>query len=112
MAILMTRVLHILDHSLPLQSGYTFRTRAILKAQEALGHSVRCVTGRRQEGQGPELVPADAPEVHDGLLFHRTPGQPSGSQVSASAQLPSAGFAATARVWPSRARTLTAPRWR
>jgi hypothetical protein len=29
----MTRVLHVLDHSLPLHSGYTFRTRAILKAQ-------------------------------------------------------------------------------
>ena len=23
--------------------------------------------------------PADAPEMHDGLLFHRTPGQPSGT---------------------------------
>jgi hypothetical protein len=27
------RVLHILDHSIPLQSGYTFRTRAILREQ-------------------------------------------------------------------------------
>ena len=27
------RILHILDHGLPLQSGYTFRTRAILKSQ-------------------------------------------------------------------------------
>jgi glycogen synthase len=102
MAILMTRVLHILDHSLPLQSGYTFRTRAILKAQEAHGHSVRCVTGRRQEGQGPELVPADAPEVHDGLLFHRTPGQPSGTpglgewqEISALARR----IEAVARIW-------------
>jgi hypothetical protein len=33
----MTRILHLLDHSLPLHSGYTFRTRAILKAQEGLG---------------------------------------------------------------------------
>ena len=31
------RILHILDHGLPLQSGYTFRTRAILKAQEGRG---------------------------------------------------------------------------
>ena len=29
----MTRVLHILDHSLPLHSGYTFRTRAILNEE-------------------------------------------------------------------------------
>ena len=33
----MTRVLHVLDHSLPLHSGYTFRTRAILKAQQGHG---------------------------------------------------------------------------
>ena len=37
----MTRVLHILDHSLPLHSGYTFRTRAIIRAQQALGMEVR-----------------------------------------------------------------------
>ena len=37
----MTRVLHVLDHSLPLHSGYTFRTRAILKAQQAAGLEVR-----------------------------------------------------------------------
>ena len=36
----MTRILHVLDHSLPLHSGYTFRTRAILKAQEALATAV------------------------------------------------------------------------
>jgi len=31
------RILHILDHSIPLHSGYTFRTRAILEQQHALG---------------------------------------------------------------------------
>ncbi len=70
----MTRVLHVLDHSLPLQSGYTFRTRAILKAQQAAGHDVMCVTGQRQEGPPP----VTNPERVDGLVFHRTPGQPSG----------------------------------
>ena len=45
----MTRVLHVLDHSLPLHSGYTFRTRAILKAQEAAGLDVRAITGQRHE---------------------------------------------------------------
>jgi hypothetical protein len=29
------RTLHILDHSLPLHSGYTFRTVAILREQRA-----------------------------------------------------------------------------
>ena len=28
----MTRILHVLDHSLPAHSGYTFRTRALMKA--------------------------------------------------------------------------------
>ena len=31
------RVLHVLDHSLPLHSGYAFRTRAIMRAQLADG---------------------------------------------------------------------------
>ncbi len=60
------RILHILDHGLPLQSGYTFRTRAILKAQEALGWSVAAVTGPRH-GDTPAAV-----ESIDGLTFHRT----------------------------------------
>ena len=49
----MTRILHVLDHSLPLRSGYTFRTRAILKAQETLGLEVRAVTGQRQQLEAP-----------------------------------------------------------
>ena len=70
----MTRVLHILDHSLPLQSGYTFRTRAILKAQQAMGFEVRGITGQRHLAP-----PADAePEQSDGLIFHRTPGTATG----------------------------------
>jgi glycogen(starch) synthase len=62
----MTRVLHVLDHSLPLQSGYTFRTRAILKSQQAAGIDVRAITGLCHEHDGPAV------EVYDGLMFHRT----------------------------------------
>ncbi|MBK9012445.1 TIGR04063 family PEP-CTERM/XrtA system glycosyltransferase [Novosphingobium sp.] len=68
----MTRVLHVLDHSLPLHSGYTFRTRAILTAQAAAGYEVRGITGLRHLGEGPD------PETVDGLTFHRTPGAASG----------------------------------
>jgi PEP-CTERM/exosortase A-associated glycosyltransferase len=71
----MTRVLHVLDHSLPLHSGYTFRTRAILKAQETHGLEVRGVTGQRHN---LEAVLAGSPEAADGLIFYRTPGTPSG----------------------------------
>ena len=68
----MTRVLHVLDHSLPLQSGYTFRTRAILKAQQAAGIAVRGITGLRHFAEGPDV------EQADGIEFHRTRGQASG----------------------------------
>jgi PEP-CTERM/exosortase A-associated glycosyltransferase len=60
------RVLHILDHGLPLHSGYSFRTRAILTAQMARGWSVAAVTGARQ---GTSDV---AGETIDGIDFHRT----------------------------------------
>ncbi len=60
------RILHVLDHSLPLHSGYTFRTRAILKAQMARGWQVAGVTG-------PRYHTGDAPfETLDGIDFHRT----------------------------------------
>ena len=68
----MTRVLHVLDHSLPLHSGYTFRTRAILKAQQGAGLEVRGITGLRHAAAGPAI------ETIDGLTFHRTPGTAEG----------------------------------
>ena len=68
----MTRVLHILDHSLPLHSGYTFRTRAILKAQQAAGLQVCGITGLRHSASS-----ADCEEI-DGITFHRTSGQANG----------------------------------
>ena len=71
----MTRVLHILDHSLPLHSGYTFRTRAILKSLQGAGVEVRGITGQRHFAKGPPV------EQVEGLTFHRTPGQPSGPPV-------------------------------
>ncbi|GAA4818223.1 hypothetical protein GCM10023232_13520 [Sphingosinicella ginsenosidimutans] len=64
------RILHILDHGLPMHSGYTFRTRAIVKAQQSLGCDVRCLTGPRHSAPGPAV------EVVDGIVFHRTPAPP------------------------------------
>ncbi|MDE2412903.1 MAG: glycosyltransferase, exosortase A system-associated [Sphingomonadales bacterium] len=68
----MTRVLHVLDHSLPLHSGYTFRTRAILTAQQAMGLELRGITGLRHLAEGPDR------EEADGLVFHRTRGEAGG----------------------------------
>ena len=66
----MTRILHILDHSLPLHSGYCFRTRAIMKAQIASGLTVAGVTGVRQNQHG--YVAEQPLEEFDGLQFFRT----------------------------------------
>ena len=60
------KILHILDHSLPIHSGYTFRTRAILKSQMAMGWEVRGVTGPRYNAPQPD------PAEEEGLRFHRT----------------------------------------
>ncbi|MEL7198023.1 MAG: TIGR04063 family PEP-CTERM/XrtA system glycosyltransferase [Pseudomonadota bacterium] len=96
------RVLHVLDHSLPIHSGYTFRTRAILKAQEALGIEVRGVTGQRHELDADEPSAPRAVHTHDGLTFHRTSGVPNGpagiSEIREIKQL-SDSIKAVARDW-------------
>jgi PEP-CTERM/exosortase A-associated glycosyltransferase len=62
-------VLHVLDHSIPLHSGYTFRTRAILQQQRALGWETFHITSPKQGATGA------AEETVDGLRFYRsTPG--------------------------------------
>lgn len=60
------RVLHVLDHSAPLHSGYTFRTLAILREQRALGWDTWHLTGPKQGAHTLE-------EKAEGFLFHRTP---------------------------------------
>lgn len=52
------RVLHVFDHSLPLQDGYSSRSWAILSHQRELGWTVLPVTGPRQGGQedGEDLI--------------------------------------------------------
>jgi len=60
------RILHVLDHSIPLHSGYTFRTAAILREQRALGWDTFHLTGPRQ------IKCAVAEEDVDGLHFYRT----------------------------------------
>ncbi len=61
------RILHILDHSLPLHSGYTFRTAAILREQRALGWETVHLTSPKQGHT------AAAVEDLDGLRFYRCP---------------------------------------
>ncbi len=72
----MFRILHVLDHSLPLHSGYTFRTRAIMKAQAGAGWEVAGLTGERHYQHG--VMPDRAEESVEGLRFFRTQSLPSG----------------------------------
>jgi PEP-CTERM/exosortase A-associated glycosyltransferase len=75
------RILHVLDHGLPLQSGYTFRTRAILKSQIGRGWRVAAVTGPRHGAAEAEI------ETVDGLEFHRTGGARRGGVIGEVAGL-------------------------
>ncbi len=61
------KTLHILDHSIPLHSGYTFRTANLLKGQRALGWETHHLTSPKQG------VCESTSDEADGLVFHRTP---------------------------------------
>ena len=63
------RVLHVLDHSVPLHSGYTFRTLAILREQRRLGwETLQLTTPKQGAGTARE-------EMVDGLRLLRTPSE-------------------------------------
>jgi PEP-CTERM/exosortase A-associated glycosyltransferase len=47
------RILHILDHSLPLQSGYVYRTLGIIDQQRALGWEPVLLTSGKHYAPGP-----------------------------------------------------------
>lgn len=64
------RILHVFDHSIPLHSGYTFRSRAILREQRARGWETHHLTTPKH------TAISQAIEEVDGLTFHRTPQQP------------------------------------
>lgn len=61
------RILHVLDHSIPLQSGYTFRTLSLLTEQRRLGWETHHLTTPRH------TEPYQDQETVDGWVFHRTP---------------------------------------
>lgn len=62
-------VLHVLDHSWPILSGYSVRSRDLIAAQRQLGQSVMVVTGPLHQ-----LDDAEARELTlDGAPYFRTP---------------------------------------
>lgn len=60
------RILHIFDHSIPLQSGYTFRSLSILREQRAKGWDTHHLTAPRHSIHEAEE------ETIDGWHFYRT----------------------------------------
>jgi PEP-CTERM/exosortase A-associated glycosyltransferase len=74
------KIVHVLDHSVPLHSGYSFRTVAILRAQRRLGWRTIQVTSTKHEISAVTDLPGYRPpnderasETIDGFEFHRTP---------------------------------------
>lgn len=61
------RILHVFDHSLPVQSGYSFRSAAILREQRALGWETVHLTSSKH-GKFESLRESAA-----GFDFYRTP---------------------------------------
>ena len=61
------RVLHMLDHSVPLFSGYSFRSGSVLETERAWGNTVAAVTSARHNdyGEGADTVRE--------VTYHRTP---------------------------------------
>jgi PEP-CTERM/exosortase A-associated glycosyltransferase len=61
------KILHVFDHTLPLHSGYTFRSAAILRNQRKMGWDTYHLSGPKQ------IDCTVAEEDADGLHFYRTP---------------------------------------
>lgn len=63
------KVLHVLDHSLPVQSGYAFRSAAIIREQRRLGWETVQLTGPKQGASTADT------EAMDGIEYCRTTGR-------------------------------------
>jgi glycogen(starch) synthase len=84
------RILHVLDHSIPLHSGYTFRTLAILREQRRRGwQTLQLTTPKQGAGSATE-------ETVDGLRLFRTPSAP-GTGLLAQMRLTAARLAEVVR---------------
>lgn len=60
------KILHVFDHSIPLHSGYTFRSRSILQQQHKLGYQTCHITSPKHPTE------QDGVDTADDLSFYRT----------------------------------------
>lgn len=63
------RVLHVLDHSWPVLSGYSIRSRNLITAQSGLDYSLRVVTSPLHQLDDPNAADVTV----DGISYARTP---------------------------------------
>ncbi|MBI4528299.1 MAG: glycosyltransferase, exosortase A system-associated [Deltaproteobacteria bacterium] len=84
------KILHVLDHSLPLHSGYTFRSQEIFLSQQKMGLRPLALTSPKHEqswtgdSQDGEII-AGIPYFRTGSLSRR--GLPFASELSLMARL-------------------------
>jgi PEP-CTERM/exosortase A-associated glycosyltransferase len=64
------KVLHILDHSVPVTSGYAFRSRSIIRTQAILGVTPIVLTSPRQQSVKDDI------EIIEGIPHYRTAPRP------------------------------------
>jgi PEP-CTERM/exosortase A-associated glycosyltransferase len=64
------KVLHILDHSVPLHSGYSFRSQNIVRSQIQLGWQPIVLTSPKHEESLRQVCPER--EIRDGVTYYRS----------------------------------------
>ena len=69
------KILHVLDHSVPLFSGYSFRSRSIIHAQRALGLNPVVLTSPKHGSS------RDGVEEIEGIRYYRTAALPGALSV-------------------------------
>ena len=72
-------ILHVLDHSVPVLSGYSFRSRSIIRGQQALGLRTAVLTSPKHGSA------RDGVETVDGLACYRT--GPAGGRLPVAREL-------------------------
>ncbi|GAB4273201.1 MAG: hypothetical protein Kow0092_28520 [Deferrisomatales bacterium] len=79
------KILHLLDHSLPLHSGYTFRSRNIFRCQRGVGLQPVVVTSPKHEASWKGEAPEE--EEIDGVRYFRSGPVGGGAPVLAEIRL-------------------------
>ncbi len=72
------RILHVLDHSLPVRDGYAFRSHAILATQKARGWQPYVVTSPKHHESDPGAVDTEV----DGVPVFRAASVPAGPPLA------------------------------